>query len=217
MKHTLRTIPFIAALLVALPAFAPNPARAEPASNCRTFPETGKTVCGDFLAYWDTHGGLAQQGYPLSGEMSERSEVDGKTYTVQYFERAVFERHPENKPPYNVLLSLLGAKQLKQKWPQGAPDTDPNLMTGPSRTFPETGKTVRGIFLDYWDKNGGLAQQGYPLTNALLESPTRTPPPLAVQYFERAVFELHSDSSGKPIVLLSRLGAFEYTAKYPNG
>src|SRR5215216_2206150 len=27
----------------------------------RLFPETGKTVKGKFLVYWDTHGGLAQQ------------------------------------------------------------------------------------------------------------------------------------------------------------
>ena len=29
-----------------------------------------------------------------------------------------------------------------------------------SRTFPETGKTVQGRFLDYWSSHGGLAQQG---------------------------------------------------------
>ena len=141
--------------------------------------------------------------------------MDGKTYMVQYFERAVFELHPENKAPYDVLLSLLGAKQLMQKYPQGAPDTDPSLMTGETQVFPETGKQVSGIFLDYWRNNGGLAQQGYPLTNPLLESPTRTTPPFVVQYFEQAVFELHNDSNGKPIVLLSRLGASEFASKYP--
>jgi hypothetical protein len=217
MKHLFRTISLAAVLLLASPALTSTPAQAQPAPPCRTFPETGKKVCGDFLTYWNTHGGLAQQGFPISGELFERSDVDGKVYTMQYFERAAFEIHPENKPPYNVLLSLLGAKQLKQKWPQGAPDTDPNLMTGESRTFPETGKRVSGIFLDYWRNNGGLAQQGFPLTNPLLESPTRTTPPFVVQYFERAVFELHTDSNGKPIVLLSRLGAFEFAKKYPDG
>ncbi len=29
-----------------------------------------------------------------------------------------------------------------------------------SRTFTETGKTVKGKFLDYWNSHGGLAQQG---------------------------------------------------------
>ena len=62
----------------------------------RSFPETGKTVSGRFLQYWETHGGLAQQGFPISEEMQEKSDVDGNTYTVQYFERAVFEMHPES-------------------------------------------------------------------------------------------------------------------------
>jgi hypothetical protein len=40
--------------------------------------------------------------------MLEVNELDGKVYAVQYFERAVFEYHPENQPPYDVLLSHLG-------------------------------------------------------------------------------------------------------------
>src|SRR4051794_5759039 len=82
-----------------------------------TFPETGKTVSGRFLEYWRTHGGLPQQGYPLSEEMQERSDTDGKLYTVQYFERAVFELHPDNTPPNDVLLSLLGSFRYRQKYP----------------------------------------------------------------------------------------------------
>jgi hypothetical protein len=45
------------------------------------------------------------------------SQTDGKPYTVQYFERAVFEKHPENPPPYNVLLSLLGTFTYQKKYP----------------------------------------------------------------------------------------------------
>lgn len=33
---------------------------------------------------------------------------DGQQYTVQYFERARFELHPENEPAFRVLLGLLG-------------------------------------------------------------------------------------------------------------
>src|SRR6478609_6698459 len=65
-------------------------AAAEPDyGGCQTFPETSKTVCGAFLTYWRTHGGLAQQGLPLTDPFQEVSQVDGKIYTVQYFERAV--------------------------------------------------------------------------------------------------------------------------------
>ncbi|HYP19268.1 MAG TPA: hypothetical protein VEY08_04270, partial [Chloroflexia bacterium] len=109
----------------------------------RIFPETGREVKGRFLKYWQEHGGLAQQGFPLSNEMQERSDVDGKTYTVQYFERAVFELHPENAPPYDVLLSLLGSLQYAQKYPQAAPNQTPNTSEG-SVLFPETGKRVGG-------------------------------------------------------------------------
>ena len=98
---------------------------AQPGSqgNCQTFKETGKTVCGKFLTYWQQHGGLAQQGYPISGEFTEVSEVNGKPYTVQYFERAVFELHPEEKPPYDVLLSQLGRIQFGRRYPSGDPPT----------------------------------------------------------------------------------------------
>src|SRR5205085_8188501 len=89
------------------------------------FPQTGHTVGGLFRTYWEQHGGLAQQGYPISEELQEQSDLDGKTYTVQYFERAVFEWHPENKAPYDVLLTQLGrfrwtinlAKQVADKLP----------------------------------------------------------------------------------------------------
>ena len=90
-------------------------------SQCHTFPETSKTVCGIFLAYWTAHGGLAQQGYPISDEFKEVSDLNGKEYVVQYFERAVFEYHPEEKPEFQVLLSQLGTFRFKAKYPGGEP------------------------------------------------------------------------------------------------
>ena len=92
-------------------------------ADSHTFPETGHTVSGDFWTYWQAHGGLAQQGYPISDEVPEVSPLDGQTYTVQYFERAVFERHPENAPPFDVLLSQLGTFRYQATYgPAGAPN-----------------------------------------------------------------------------------------------
>jgi hypothetical protein len=181
---------------------------------CRTFPETGRTVCGQFLEYWDAHGGLPQQGFPISGEMAERSEVDGKTYLTQYFERAVFEFHPQNDPPYDVLLSLLGAIALREHFPGGPPPPGGNVMPGESVLFPETGKRVSGVFLAYWRANGGLAQQGYPLTDAFFDPEPPTGTRRVVQYFERAVFEWHPENDPPYNVLLSRLGAERYERLY---
>ncbi len=97
------------------------------------FSETGKRVGGKFLAYWQQHGGLAQQGYPISEEFVEKSALDGKTYKVQYFERAVFELHPENQLPYEVLLSQLGTFQYRKKYLQPSPTPSIAIAT-PSRT-----------------------------------------------------------------------------------
>ena len=80
----------------------------------RFFPETGYAVRGPFLAYWGAHGGLAQQGYPLSNEFTELSPLDGKPYRVQYFERARFEYHPEQRDPqFQVLLGSSGGSSSR--------------------------------------------------------------------------------------------------------
>jgi peptide/nickel transport system substrate-binding protein len=195
-----------AALLLALSALPSFPTAAQ--GSGRTFPETGKTVSGKFLTYWDTHGGLAQQGFPISAEMQEKSAVDGKTYTVQYFERAVFEAHPENQPPFDVLLSLLGNFVYKANYPNGAPNQ--TVSTSNATKFTQTGHSLGGKFRTYWETHGGLAQQGYPISDEFTEISDLNGKPYTVQYFERAVFELHPENAGTPYeVLLSQLGTFQ--------
>ena len=73
------------------------------------FPETGHWVGGRFFDYWYTQGGLAQFGYPLSAALVERLD-DGNAYTVQYFERARLEYHPENLSPNDLLLGQFGRR-----------------------------------------------------------------------------------------------------------
>jgi len=121
-------------------AFAPQHVGA--ADDCQNFTATGHQVCGAFLQYWTANGGLAQQGYPISDPFNEVSTTDGKTYSVQYFERAVFEVHPELPAGSNVLLSLLGVDKYKTKYngkaPSGAPGATavivPTMGTTPTAT-----------------------------------------------------------------------------------
>ena len=47
----------------------------------------------------------------------------------QYFERAIFELHPEFAPPNNVLLSLLGVFRYNQKYTNGTPGQIDVLQT----------------------------------------------------------------------------------------
>lgn len=125
---------------------------AQAQGGCQTFPQTGKQVCGRFLDYWTKSGGLAQQGLPLSGEFQEKSDLNGQVYTVQYFERAVFEKHPENAAPYDVLLSQLGTFQFKSKYPNGeggsvAPAPTAVVVPGKIYSFGEDVTLAPGITL----------------------------------------------------------------------
>jgi uncharacterized protein len=198
-----------------VPSFVPpaapaaNQARAY-SSYGHFFPETFQASSGAFWYYWNDNGGLAQQGFPISEELIEKSDTDGKEYLVQYYERAVFEYHPESKN--RVLLSLLGNFEYKRKYPNGAPGQQPNTSAG-SVLFRETGKRLGGPFLDYWRRNGGLAQQGFPISDEFMERSPVDGKTYRVQYFERAVFELHPETPRTP-VLLSLLGRFRYEQKY---
>ncbi len=189
-----------------------GPAAGQAQSGSRTFPQTGHTVSGQFLTYWDGHGGLAQQGYPISEELQEKSDLNGQNYTVQYFERAVFEKHPENKPPFDTLLSQLGTFRYKAKYPTGAPSQQ--VSTSNPRRFAETGHTLGGVFRTYWESHGGLAQQGYPISDEFSEVSDLNGKSYTVQYFERAVFEMHPENQPPYNVLLSQLGTFRYKAQY---
>jgi phosphate transport system substrate-binding protein len=201
------SLALIALLAGLMPAFT---VRAQ--SNCQTFTQTGKSVCDRFLEYWNQSGGIAQQGYPLTDVANEKNDTDGKTYATQYFERAVFEMHPENQKPYDVLLSLLGVFQYKQRYstagaPGQAASADNPLL------FKETGKVVGGKFRTYWEGHGGLAQQGYPISNEFQEKNALDGKTYTVQYFQRAVFELHPENQAPFDVLLSQLGKFRLDAK----
>jgi YVTN family beta-propeller protein len=79
--------------------------KSEPQAGCRFFSETGHNVCGDILAAWQSRG-MSVAGLPLSDTRTEA--IGGKEYMVQWFERARFELHPNNAPPYRVQLGLLG-------------------------------------------------------------------------------------------------------------
>jgi hypothetical protein len=100
------------------PAFQPADPNT-PTAGCRYVEATGHNLCGVFWQYWLTHGlemgdigisereALALFGYPLS-----EAFIDPETgLLMQYFERAVFEFHPDNAgTDYQVLLRRLGAE-----------------------------------------------------------------------------------------------------------
>lgn len=86
-------------------------------------PETGHAIAPEFWEFWSGHGldfgdegtsfreSLALFGYPLSEPMIE-TNADNDTVLTQYFERAVFEFHPDNPADYRVLLRRLGEEEM---------------------------------------------------------------------------------------------------------
>lgn len=94
------------------PAFAPLVLDPPPPDTPlrRYFPETGHTLAYGFLRYWLRNGALTVFGYPISEEFREIDPETGYTFTVQYFERARFEWHPEALGTlWEVQLGRLGA------------------------------------------------------------------------------------------------------------
>ncbi len=94
-----------------------------------------------------------------------------------------------------VLLGVLAVGGL-------LPATPTHAQSG-ERCFPETGFCISGLIREYWERNGGLAVFGYPITPAGIETVEGWTGP--VQWFERDRLEDHS-SQGQG-VLAGRLGA----------
>ncbi|RRR68669.1 MAG: vanomycin resistance protein VanB [Candidatus Viridilinea halotolerans] len=77
------------------------------------FPESGHTLGGAFGWFWQSNGGLAAFGYPISEEFEEGDEASGTTRLVQYFERARLVYHPEYVgEPGEVTITPLGRQLL---------------------------------------------------------------------------------------------------------
>ena len=105
------------------------------AEGCTLFAETNHTLRGAFLHYWQIYGGLAVYGFPLTEELQERNAADGRTYTVQYFERNRLEYHPEHAGTrHEVQLGRLGAEGLDAAGGQ--------IQAWPAATVPDYGDTA---------------------------------------------------------------------------
>lgn len=158
-----------------------GPPGTVPGVGAYLFPATGKTVNGIFLDFWNSRGGLNIFGLPLTEPVQERLE-NGQTYTVQYFERARLEYHPENDAANQVLLGQFG-RRIHPADPPAPPKSG-------AEYFSQTGHNLGGGFRGYWYAHGGLAIFGYPISEEYVET-LEDGKPYIVQYFERARLEFH--------------------------
>ncbi|MEO5953609.1 MAG: hypothetical protein ABIQ44_14175, partial [Chloroflexia bacterium] len=173
----------------------------------RYFTQTAHFLRGAFLDYWETHGATPVLGLPITEPIVESG------LTVQYLERARIEWHPDisSNPNRAILLTRLGAIMSEasglnfQRLPLGS-----DTLT--SHFFTETGHNLANAFLTYWQKNGGLAVFGYPISEEFAEVNPTDGNTYSVQYFERNRFEWHPEREQRFNVQLGLLGV-EY-ARY---
>jgi hypothetical protein len=180
--------------------------KSQPQAGCQLFAQTGHSVCGDILAAWHASGveidgqagkseaeNLALFGLPLSDAQAET--IEGREYIVQWFERARFEIHPENQPPYNVLLGLLGNEvagpgnrvvvvmdvadgfypsgwmgdlkdlTLDDHWSEN-PHSAPTCIRISYTAARSQGQGWAGIYWQYPENNWGNSPEGHNLTGA---------------------------------------------------
>lgn len=107
---------------------------------CQYVPATNHNICGAFLLAWHANGlefdgrtgksdaeSLALFGLPLSDAQTET--IEGRNYTVQWFERARMELHPEQTTPNTVLFGLLG-REVHTPTAPPAPTPTPSPIPG---------------------------------------------------------------------------------------
>jgi polysaccharide biosynthesis protein PslG len=187
----------------------------------RYFPETGFWIQGLFREYWETRGGLFVFGYPITGVFWH----EGDGLYKQYFQRAIFEYHPDHAgTEYEVLLMRLGAELARDR--RGEPEFQPiePFENNPDhRYFSATGHSLSYGFKAFWEHNQGQRNFGYPLSREFDER--NQPPPAGdgeihtVQYLERNRFEWHPEHRGTEYEFLLGLLGVEYLQQHgvPDG
>jgi peptide/nickel transport system substrate-binding protein len=187
-------------------------------------------VAGRFLEVWSAQGNdqadTYLNGLPITTRRSEISTENGTAYDTQWFERAKYEAHPENKAPYDVLLGRLGAFAAEGR---GSIDGTTGKVRNPADQpfvgidkpadadgktkawFQETKHSISGKLLTYFNQYGGIAQWGFPLSEAFNE-PSTDGKTYLTQYFERVRAEVHPEKADPYGVELTLLGVTLYKA-----
>lgn len=202
---------FMCGLIIGL---APGRAQAQTTGEL-CFAETGYCISGRIREYWEAQGGLRVFGYPIGPQM--QSTIEGKSLTLQNFERNRLELHPQNARPYDVLLGRLGADRIVQSGRDWFAFPKSAGAEG-CRSFDQTGHAVCSRFWQVWRSYGleidgvtgiseseSLALFGLPLSGVITER-LSDGKEYQVQWFERARFEYHPQNAAPYDVLFGLLG-----------
>lgn len=192
------------------PTTQPSPTPVPTNGPSQKFPETGYTVSGQILQFWQTNGGLPVFGYPIGPEQMQNG------MDFQPFQRTVLEIHPNNPTPYQVEIRRLGVELLQARGIDWM--TLPKASSSAPHYFAQTGHAVAPQFWSYWSSHGlklgnsignlqdSIALFGYPISEPKMET-NASGDTVLTQWFERARFEYHPNNPAPYQVELGLIGS----------
>jgi len=185
-------------LLLSLFFVACTDLKAESAEEARgaTLP-----VAPQFESFYESAGGRTVLGDPIT----EAFRVESEGPLLQYFQaiRLAYEEELDQPGTSRVTVYPLG------EW-AFAGFSDPELVrltdSAPSRSFPESGLSVGGEFLEFYEAHDGERLLGPPISGQLDEEGVR------VQYFRNGRLELYPELPEGERVRLGSLGQAHFDA-----
>lgn len=156
----------------------------------------GIPIADEFRQYYAANGGLQVFGDPISEAYYE--PLEGRL--VQYFHNGRLELDPYQD---RVVLAPLGEwasptlTETEASPDQESDDPEDTLIA-------QSPPTVQGEFQVFYNRHGGEALFGPPITNQLVEGGIR------IQYFENARLEWHPEAPLEERVQVGSLGEVHY-------
>jgi poly-gamma-glutamate capsule biosynthesis protein CapA/YwtB (metallophosphatase superfamily) len=141
---------------------------------------------GDGQAMRSPTEAIAIFGLPIGPVQREPAADCRDQVAVLYTERQRLELHPEQDWPFRVIGTQLGAEAFQRTYGNDDPPRRTDLAAADAFADPR--------FREFYERNGGLAVFGYPISGALSENDPASGAQRTVQYFERARFELAADA-----------------------
>lgn len=152
------------------------------------FPATGHHLTDNagFVSFWQVHNGAQLLGFPIT----EQLFVDG--LAIQYFEYGRLEQYIDAETgATDIQTGAVGVEYAEAMQRIFAPPPRPTKTTA---HVADNGYMVRVPFLSFWEKAGGLAFFGQPISEAIWE--TTEHGQRRVQYFERGRLEYVPEMAG---------------------
>jgi hypothetical protein len=175
------------------------PAVAQEGSG-RYYSETGHTLDGEFLPYFNQHGGLEILGYPITDAFIDY----WSGLVVQYTQNSRLELYPDPETKtMQVRLKELGVLFVGDR----ALDLADPVAIGSNSDceyYPLTGHNVCYMFLEYYEQHGGPALFGYPVSEFTVENDR------LVQYFQGFRLDWYPENPQSSKVQVAPLGRVHF-------